>query len=85
MTRISYLLFPSAEPLMTMRLDHWGATQCHDPTPPTPPPVTATQVTVPDTLVMILQSLIDQQRSFAEQQHHSKETQTQILAEQARQ
>ena len=40
----------------------------HDLRPPTPPPVTVAQVAVPDTLAQILQTLIEQQRAFAEQQ-----------------
>ena len=43
------------------------------------------QVAVPDTLAQILQTLTDQQHSFAEQQARQADTQTRLLAEQDRQ
>ena len=50
-----------------------------------PPPVTAAQVTQSDSLAAILQTLADQQRSFAEEQHSQPEMQNRLLAEQAHQ
>ena len=57
----------------------------HDLRPPTPPPVTVAQVAVLDMLAQILQTLTEQQRSFAEQQDRQAATQARLLAEQARQ
>ena len=47
--------------------------------------MTVAQVTVSDMLAQILQTLIDQQLSFAEQKSRQAETQARILVEQARQ
>ena len=49
--------------------------------PLTPPPVTVAQVAVLDTLAQILQTLTDQQHSFAEQQARQADTQARLLAE----